>query len=742
MKRLAALAIIFVLGAVPGLGLAGEPIHHALRVVVQPKQNQIQIFDTITLPESWLPKPGQRFSFVLHSGLNAASASSGVTITKTKEPAGALSPHSPVRLDRYHVALPAGRKVFVVRYQGKIHHPLQSGVGGGAGTAEQSPGLISSDGVVLSGETAWYPRFDNELVTFRLEVHLPPTWDAVSQGRRTLHDKEGGLRRVRWEIDKAQDEIFLIAGKFTEYSRPAGDVTAQAFFRTPDDALAKSYLDATVDYLAMYSTLIGPYPYSKFALVENSWETGFGMPSFTLLGPSVIRLPFILHTSYPHEILHNWWGNGVFVETATGNWSEGLTAYLADHLTAEQRGGGADYRRAALQKYADYVSADRDFPLTEFVARHSGATEAVGYGKTLMFFHMLRLRLGDEIFIRALRKFYEDYRFKRAAWADLEVAFSATAGENLSAEFDQWVRRAGAPALRLREVAAAKVRSGPNTHRVTAVLEQTQEGLPFRLRVPVAIHVAGVPGATQSVVTMNDRQVTIDLQVSGEPTRIEIDPEFDLFRRLDRNEIPPALSQSLGAEKGLILLPSEESGDRREAYRRLALALAEASAAPHEIKLDSEVGEIPSDRAVWILGWKNRFLPAFKKALSPTGVSLDENGVRIGESQIIRAQHSVAITARSPANKDAAMTWIAAGPTDAMGPLARKLPHYGRFGYAAFEGSGATNILKGQLPVADSPLSVEIAVRKGKPTSAARGALAPRQPLIPAASAAARHESR
>ena len=34
----------------------------------------------------------------------------------------------------------------------------------------------------------------------------------------------------------------------------------------------------------MYRGLIGPYPYQKFALVENFWETGYGMPSFTLLG--------------------------------------------------------------------------------------------------------------------------------------------------------------------------------------------------------------------------------------------------------------------------------------------------------------------------------------------------------------------------------------------------------------------------------------------------------------------------
>ena len=52
----------------------------------------------------------------------------------------------------------------------------------------------------------------------------------------------------------------------------------------------------------------------------------------------------------------------------SGNWCEGLTAYLADHLVQEQRGLGADYRRNALQKYRNYVQAGTRFP-TQGVSR-------------------------------------------------------------------------------------------------------------------------------------------------------------------------------------------------------------------------------------------------------------------------------------------------------------------------------------------------------------------------------------
>ncbi|WDT81385.1 MAG: M1 family aminopeptidase [Candidatus Manganitrophus sp.] len=352
-------------------------------------------------------------------------------------------------------------------------------------------------GSIWPESTFWYPWFDGGRITFTVEVQSPKGWEVISQGERKSHQRDESGSAVRWESPEPQEEIFLVGGPLTEY-RKAGPVEAMAFLRKPDPELAEKYLGVTGQYIEMYQKLIGPYPYKKFALVENYWETGYGMPSFTLLGAQVIRLPFILHSSYPHEILHNWWGNGVYVDFQSGNWSEGLTAYLADHLISEQRGKGAEARRASLQKYADYVAEGKDFPLTAFRGRHSAASEAVGYGKTLMLFHMLRRQLGDDLFVRALQKFYRDHRFKRAGFADLQRAFSAAAGKDLQSEFDQWVTRAGAPALRVGETTAKEEENG---FLLTVTLEQIQAGPPYRLSVPIAVTLEGQEGSIRSPST-------------------------------------------------------------------------------------------------------------------------------------------------------------------------------------------------------------------------------------------------
>ncbi|NIR14150.1 MAG: M1 family metallopeptidase, partial [Desulfobacterales bacterium] len=66
--------------------------------------------------------------------------------------------------------------------------------------------------------------------------------------------------------------------------------------------MAARYLAYSKKYLEMYEEMLGPYPFQRFAVVENILPTGYGMPTFTLLGRQVLKLPFIPETSLGHEV--------------------------------------------------------------------------------------------------------------------------------------------------------------------------------------------------------------------------------------------------------------------------------------------------------------------------------------------------------------------------------------------------------------------------------------------------------
>lgn len=683
---------------------------HRMHVTLHPEQHSLSVQDRITLP----PDVPRTFYFSLHRDLHPSSPDARITA------AGAMPE---AWLAKYSVTLPRGSDSFTLNYSGEIFHPPQQDARE-ARSFKSTPGIIVAEGTVLDGDSGWYPRFSDGMITFSLDIGLPPGWHAISQGKRLAAGAadDGRQRHEHWEELQPQDEIYLVAAAFTEYRRDEQGIESLVYLRSDDPALAQRYLEATARYIAMYQGLIGPYPYAKFALVENFWETGYGMPSFTLLGSQVIRLPFIIDSSYPHEILHNWWGNGVYVDYASGNWSEGLTAYMADHLLQEQKGNGAEYRRSTLQKYADFVSAGRDFPLAQFTSRHSAQSEAVGYGKAMMLFHMLRRKLGDEKFTRTLQDFYRDYRFKRAGFGDLERAFSLSSGTDFKPYFAQWVQQSGAPQLRL--VSAQTRRSGTG-YELSINVEQAQPGPAYIIGLPLAITLAGRDDAYTDVVEMNAKQAEFHLALDAQPLRVDVDPEFDMFRRLDRAEIPPALSQVFGAENLLIVLPRRAPGALRAQYQAIARTWQRQPSRLTRISWDDELEVLPAVGSVWLFGEENRFLGAFQAALLQSGVMLSEGGVWL-KQQYRPRRDALVLTAHLG---ETPVAWLATPDAAMLGTLARKLPHYSKYSYAAFNGPEVTNLIKGVWPVARSPLALAVKQEDGSTVDVPRGKLATRESL-------------
>ena len=709
--------------------LAQAAVHHELQVTVNPDQHTIEVTDTITAPATG------RLEFALHPGLKPEILTTGVRLIAL---GGGPFDHSPpeddpearddVAPEYFRVQLPPEQANFTLRYAGRIEHVLRQRGAEYARSFSETPGTISAEGVFLSGQSYWYPHIADELVTFDLELRLPDPWFGMSQGDRLARDSGSGSVRERWRCDSPQDEIYLIAGIYKQYTGTSEGAKTMVLLREPDPALARTYLDTSADYIKLYSSLIGPYPYTKFAVVENFWETGYGMPSFTLLGPKVIRFPFILHSSFPHEILHNWWGNGVYVDYEKGNWAEGLTSYLADHMIAEQRGQGVEYRRTVLQKYTNYVRRQQDFPLTEFRGRHSAVTEAVGYGKTQILFHMLRRQLGDALFVDGLRALYRQYRFRVADFAAVEKVFSATAGRSFGAFFDQWVRRVGAARLRITRASA---RRHTNGYVLSVGIEQTQPGAAYELQVPIAVHLEARDQAYQTTVQLEAKHVTVDIELPARPLRLDVDPEFDVFRRLHRAEVPPAISQLMGAERVLIVLPGAAPVPLKRAYQALARSWQGGDPDNIAICFDHEIGQLPADRAVWLFGWRNRFRFDATAALGAYDFKGGVDRVSVASQSLQQDKDAVVVLWRQDAGAGPAVGWLAAERIAALPGLARKLPHYGKYSYLAFSGDEPINILKGQWPVVDSPMSVSVVQEEGTVAAPASARLTPRTALAP-----------
>lgn len=582
----------------------------------------------------------------------------------------------PVPTAREVVGVPAGRRL-LVEYQGRLL-PLPKA--DHRQVLDRLPASASLDGSFLPAGSGWYPD-PGVPFAYRVRLSLPKGQKGLVPGN-LLRESEGanGYEAV-FDFPHPAEGIDLMAGPYgvSERMLTLGDnrrVRIRTWFHPELAPLAADYLAASARYIERYSRLIGPYPFDDFGVVSSPLPTGFAMPSLTYLGREVLRLPFVRATSLGHEVLHNWWGNGVYPDWNTGNWAEGLTTFLADYADKEDESAAAarELRLAWLRDLAA-IPEEEDIALSDFTSRRHGIASIVGYGKAAMVFLMLRDEIGNEAFERGLRLLWERYRFRTAGWAELQQAFTDAAGRDLTAFFRQWVQRRGAARVRL---VSAQAEGG----RLSLTLEQSGE--PYALSVPVALRI--YPDRIEHrLVRLEGLRTTVTLPVKGLVQAVELDPDYRLWRRLDAALLPPILREVFIATRVAIVIADDD-----DAWQMAGQQLASRVLDAKPLSLPTD-GQPPDGAALLILG-------------SHAGVArlLDRLGLPRSAPGVSQRATASVWAGRDAGGRPYAV--VSAANPAALVALHRPLPHYGRQSWLIFEGPRVLD--KGVWPANSERLAV------------------------------------
>jgi aminopeptidase N len=553
-------------------------------------------------------------------------------------------------------------------------------------------GIISGKGSFLQAGAGWYPEIEGGQSTYDLSVTAPAGTLAVSAGEPLGHRTEGTKTVSLWKIRHPVGGLSLSAGRYSMKTREVGKVKAMTyFFREEDDSLSRSYLDATARYMALYEDLIGPYPFEKFAVVENFLPTGFGFPSYTLLGSTVLRLPFIIDTSLGHEIAHSWWGNGVLVDFDHGNWCEGLTTYVSDYLYKEQVSAreARDYRLQILRTFTTLVNPGKDFPLRSFQGRYDPASQAIGYGKGAFVFHMVRRRVGEKAFWNALREVYRKRLFLKTSWEDFQRAFERQGQCSLQVFFDQWLSRKGAPRLSLDR---AESGNKGDFYHVQARLNQSQPS--YELELPVVLSTKN--RTMMEKIILSGESSLIQFASSDKPEKLAVDPEFHVFRYLDAEEIPLSVNTVKGAPSVTMAISSDAQQEMESLAETLVLALGLKK---YRITPDKQIKHPAREQGDLVL---IGFQEGIKAVNLPPGVVIKRESFTIGGKTFTHPADAFFGVFPRPHRGDGFVALFLPLSMNHAQDVARKITHYGGYSYLVFK--EGQNQIKGIWPVTESPL--------------------------------------
>jgi hypothetical protein len=411
-----------------------------------------------------------------------------------------------------------------------------------------------------------------------------------------------------------------------------------------------------------------------------------------LIGGTVLRLPFIVHTSLGHEIAHCWWGNGVYVDYAAGNWSEGLTSYVADYLYKEMKSDKAalEARRQWLRNYATLVGPDNDFALNRFQSRYNPVSKAIGYDKSAMVFHMIRQLIGEKAFWGSLRDLYRTRLYQSTSWADLQRVFENRGNRSLQNFFDQWVHRKGAPRFSLDAVSVEHTAKG---WLITGKIIQDQPFYDF----PLTLALKSGQRTITHKINVSDPVTFFELISADSPLRLTADPADDVFRRLAPSEIPPAINALKSSPSVITVLADQLDPALEKAARTLALSLGlQHNQFIAEDQLDRQ---LLVDSDILMIG-RPRHADFLKNI--PATVDIRSRSFSLDLSTYDKASDAFfGVFAHPYAQNRIIALFMPLSPEYAE-VVAAKITHYGKYSYLAFQ--NGKNRAKGLWPVETSPL--------------------------------------
>lgn len=469
------------------------------------------------------------------------------------------------RIDRYYVEKPDDPEEFllVVEYQGQLQQDISAGEKAGQIHNFQVSSHIGPEGTYLAPQAAWYPsphwemeEYDPAWMLADWNVHADRinNYELIATALR--EDRSGDYN---WKSPHPLSGFMITGGPHQVWSEKRGDVTINVHMQTPDDGdrsgnevIAKRYIDRAATYIERYEPLLGPFPYEQYTIIENFFSSGFAFPTLTLFGPMVMHMGdnAFRHGYLDHELVHSWWGCAVDVDPHDGNWCESLTSYCTNHYghILENDEAGARKRRRDYSNFLSRLKPEQDKPLATF-GQPDGTGRGIAYSKGAAVFHMLARKIGQDSFWSACRSVTKKFTGRHANWSNLKSAFETASGQNLDTFFEQWVRGAGAPNLRL---VSADYESATNK----LVVEFDQGENAFDLDVPLRVFHGD--DFKDHIVGINQSRQMVELPMLYKPTAVELDPDYHVFRKLEPAEIMPTSNTTKSAKHLTILIPPDE----------------------------------------------------------------------------------------------------------------------------------------------------------------------------------------
>jgi len=397
----------------------------------------------------------------------------------------------------------------------------------------------------------YIPIYDypNDRTTSEMILTVPADWLTVSNGKLlSVQDAPSGQKTWTWRqsLPVSTYLISFVAGEYKDKKDTWRNIPIS--YNVPrglEDTIDSTFRH-TKEMLDFFSERFGvPYPWEQYAqtAVDDFVASGMENVSATTLaardilhGDLASERPEAVDGLISHEMTHQWFGDLVTCKDWTNTWlNEGFATFGASLWEEHYYGADASSYRYWREQNA-WMQSKELYPIPVVTRNIDDSVEYAGnvYDKAGWVIHMLRERLGDEVFFRALKHYLEARRLQNVVTADLVKDIEESSGANVDQFFDQWIYGAGAPRFTIGST------YDDSSKKVILSVRQTQkvEGRVGLFRVPVNVAVTTSSGEKLFPIEISKADETFSIPVDDAPQMILFDKGDKILKSIDFQKTP------------------------------------------------------------------------------------------------------------------------------------------------------------------------------------------------------------
>jgi len=375
----------------------------------------------------------------------------------------------------------------------------------------------------------WLPCVDHpsDKATVEFLITAPDHYEVVANGKK---EKEallpGHLKQTHWKESVPLSPKVMVIGVADFAIDHPGDVDGipiySYVFKENKDIGFRSYAVAK-EILPFYIKKIGSYPYEKLGNVQS--KTRFG----GLENASAI---FYFENSVDskgveslmaHEIAHQWFGDAATETEWYHLWlSEGFATYMT-HLYLENKYGIDTLKKGMATDRRKLIAFEkkRYTPVVDTAVNgdYMQLLNPNSYEKGGWVLHMLRRKLGDDLFWKGIDDYFAAYKNRNASTIDFEHVMETAGGQPLENFFREWLYTPGHPSLAVNW----KYQAGDgSTGMLILHIDQKQNTL---FEFPLEYSIDG----TLHTILVKEKTTTVNLPLDARPSAIVMDPNVNIL---------------------------------------------------------------------------------------------------------------------------------------------------------------------------------------------------------------------